>query len=594
MTVTMKKIQCVAWLGLMGTLAPVAATQVNDGAAINIHDISADLPGKMDGATALGRELSPSLRARGTAVPSEQAVVAPAKARPGPVDAVTTGLPPVASPALSRTARRAAPQDAKAAVARPVYTPDFSRQKMSFAQLIGKERIDLPDSSNVIGQPTGADVANVPAEDAWTLADIVSEGLAFSPVFRRSQAQLDTAVARRKQARADLLPVLSTSMKGGRAKVRTDGLSEKESNQYRTSMTRLVQPVYNQTYIGNLRSTIASEQSADYRMEAVRESVILSLVQATSALAASRVVIGFADEQESQLNEVFRYLETRAQAGASSTADLERARTRVLAARQNRIELQANYKSALYEVERLLGETPKALWLPYLNQLPALPQTKDELRRLMHEHNTELKALQMDIDAQQALVSASYGKMLPSVALSAEHDVQRNITGPTAKQTDKRILLTMNWAVSLGGKEVYGAQETKAELRSRETRNEEERKRLEQMLEADFALLQSATQRIATGESEQKAAETVVEAVREQLQTGRIGSLLDALDAFDRLFAARNRQVQALSQQIIAQAQLLRLIGMLGQITANVPASPGNNQQNVVPDTGPLSSQSGS
>lgn len=561
--------------------------------SMNLGEIASDQPGQIDNATSLGRELSVSLQhiTEETTKLNEQSS-APAKARTAEGALPSENLPPVAAPAAARAPRRSAPESIAPAgvLATPVYTPDFSRQKMSFGQLIGKKTVDLPNSNAALEQPKIAKDTNALASEAWSLTDIVNEGLVFSPVFKRAQAQFDTAEARKNQARADLLPTLSTSMKSGGAKVEMDDYDNRETGNYRTSLTRLIQPIYNQTYYSNLSSARLGKQSAEYRIVAAREAVILSLVQATSSLAAARVIIGFADEQEAQLNDVFRYLETRAQAGASSSADLERARTRVLAARQNRIELQANYKSALYEVERLLGEAPKALNLPYLNQLPSLPQTKEDLRRLMEEHNAGLKALKMDIEAQEAQVTAEYGKLMPSVALSLEHDMQRNVDGPSAKQTDKRIVLTMNWAVSLGGKEIYGAQEAKAGLRSNETKYQEERKRLDQMLDANFAMLQSTTQRIATGESEQQAAEKVVDAVGEQLKLGRIGSLLDALDAFDRLFAARNRQVNALSQQIIAQAQLLSMIGMLSQMTSGVPLQPEPLQQTNIPNNGQLSS----
>lgn len=554
--------------------------------------LSTEQPGSLDTATSLNRTLNPSLRNQPvlgtpTISPSGQ----PAAPRPQQ-PRVADGVPASGVPSSARFVRKEAPVVVADQSDKPaVYTPDFSRQKLSFAQLVGQARIDLPRFENAVSRQ-GQPVTDVPEAETWSMLGIVDEGLTFSPVYRRAQAQLDNAVARRKQARADLLPVFSTSIKGGHAAVKTEGVEEKSSNAYRTTLTRVTQPIFNQTYLYNLSSSRYNEQSADFRLVSARESVILSLIQATAALTASRIVIGFADEQEAQLNEVFNYLETRAQAGASSNADLERARTRVLAARQTRIELQANYKSALYEMERLLGAVPKAIVLPYLNQLPALPQTKEEIQRLMASYNTELKALKDDISAQQALVSAETGRMVPSLALSAEHDTQRNISGPTAMQTDKRLVLTMNWAFSLGGKEIYGAQEAKAELRNREARYQEESRRLEQMLEADFALLQSATQRITTGQAEQRAAEAVVAAVREQLQSGRIGSLLDALDAFDRLFAARNRQVQALSQQMVAQAQLLRLIGMLSQMA--IPAVlPSGDVQQLDASSGQLSTQNG-
>ena len=54
--------------------------------------------------------------------------------------------------------------------------------------------------------------------------------------------------------------------------------------------------------------------------------------------------------------------------------------------------------------------------------------------------------------------------------------------------------------------------------------------------------------------------------VREQIKNGRVGSLLEALDANEKYFNSRQRLIQTLAQQIQAQAQILRRIGVLGQI----------------------------
>jgi hypothetical protein len=89
-------------------------------------------------------------------------------------------------------------------------------------------------------------------------------------------------------------------------------------------------------------------------------------------------------------------------------------------------------------------------------------------------------------------------------------------------------------------------------------------------VDADFALLQSATLRIATAQAEQDAALLVLQSLQQQMKTGRVGSILEALDANERYFLSRQRMVQTLSQQMQAHAQLLRRLGMLSQIQGMV------------------------
>jgi outer membrane protein TolC len=125
----------------------------------------------------------------------------------------------------------------------------------------------------------------------------------------------------------------------------------------------------------------------------------------------------------------------------------------------------------------------------------------------------------------------------------------------------------MNWSVSLGGREYYGIQQASAELINRESRLQEEIEKFEQITDADITLLESAQLRKEAAMAEVQAAQSVVDAVQAQLASGRIGSLMDALDASERLFASRQRLIQAIGQQLKAQAQLLQRTGQLSNLT---------------------------
>jgi outer membrane protein TolC len=154
-------------------------------------------------------------------------------------------------------------------------------------------------------------------------------------------------------------------------------------------------------------------------------------------------------------------------------------------------------------------------------------------------------------------------KYLPVVGLSLERDVSKNVQGTNGPHTDTRALVVVNWATSLGGKEWFQAEQARSEMRAREAKLTDESQRLTQAIEADHALLQSAVLRMQTAQQEQASASTVVDAVAEQLQIGRLGSLLDALDASERYFQARQRLAQAIGQNIKAHAQILQRMGQL-------------------------------
>ena len=536
-----------------------------------IADVVADQVRDSDTSLSLGRQLSPGMQETVSRVEAASArgkrPVRPG-AREGSLSALDT-LASTVSPPPTRSARRSTPEQGSGNQAL-VYTPDFSRQVMSFAQLAGKDVVDLPR----LEDPTGAPFAAALNTDAttWGLPDILAEGLLVSPAQKQVAASLEIAQAQKDQANADWFPSASVRLTGGKSAADPGGLTD---DNYANHSLRVTQPVINRVLNHNVTSSERAQEAAFLRRDDNQEAVALSLTQATVNLAAARLTINFADALETQLINVLRYLETRAQAGATSQADLERARTRVAAAKQTRLDQQAAYKSSLYEVDRLTEQTPGALRLPFLNQLTPLPATQSEVRELVRQNSTSIKALQRDIESQEAVVASQKARLLPVFGLSLERDIQKNASSfETPVNSFNRLLGVVSWQASLGGKEFYIAEEARAELRKRQSKLEEESRKLDQAVESDFSSLLSATLRITAAETEQRAALAVVDAVQAQLQSGRLGNLLEALDASDRLFAARSRQIQALTQQFAAQSQLLRQMGQLARLAAPPAAEP--------------------
>jgi outer membrane protein TolC len=530
-----------------------------------IENVQSDKTGPLDNANTLGQTLSPQLvkkKEQGRTNAQQRADAPMPQGKP----MQNEQWPLLVAPNSQRMVKRPTAQSLEKEDGSPVYTPDFSRQRLTLAGLMNRSLIDLPDKS-VAELSTNGPLSKpeVDTAQAFNLYDLVALGLSYSPVMDQTRSQLDNAILRAKQVRADLFPKAGLRYANGPEKSQTIGAAANK-HQTTTVGVRLTQPIVNVPLIRDWMSELSARQSASWRMQASRETVSLAVTTAVTTLATARVILEFSDEQLTQFNELLDYVQSRAQTGAASNADLERARSRVLLARQIRIEQQATYRNALLELERLTGQVPAGLELPYLNQLPGLPATQAQLRRLVWDHSYDLRALKADIEAQRQIVSSQSSKLLPTLDLSLEHDEATNSGGISAKKTDNRIMAVMTWGVSLGGKEIYASQGAAAELANRQAKLTEEGEKLIQAIDADFALLQSATLRVNTGEAEQKSTAAVVSSVQQQLKTGRIASLLEALDAFERHFGARQRLAQTLSQQMLAQAQLLRRLGMLSQL----------------------------
>ena len=329
--------------------------------------------------------------------------------------------------------------------------------KFRLADLAGQELIDLPNFDSDTAYPTAQT-----ASTGMGLADLVSLSLQQSPQMRQARAQFESAEARVGVARADLLPATSIRVAKGPEKsestVQAIPTTGTNKHTYFSRTMRLTQPVFNVPVFKEFDSSRQNKDASALRLQSMREATSLAATKATIDLAVARITLNFSDAQLEQLNKILSYLEVRASAGASSQADLERARTRVLAARQIRLEQQTNYRNAMFELDRLTGLMPTALQLPFLQLLPALPALPDnygQIRQYVKEQNFDLLALRKDVNAQHSAVTGEYSKYLPVFGVSLEKDTTENVRGTNAPWTDTRALAVMTWNVSLGGKEYY-------------------------------------------------------------------------------------------------------------------------------------------
>ena len=432
-----------------------------------------------------------------------------------------------------------------------------SDQSLKLSDLAGSASIDLPGLDD-----DSAASANVAAR-AISLPNAVAQALRNSAQLSQVRAQYESSEARVGVTRADLLPNASLRWAGGPEKTESATIN---NHQYTSQSARLTQPLFNIPLYKEFDSSRQSKDATALRLQAMRETTALAATRATVDLAVARITLNFSDDQLDQLNKILSYLEARTSAGAASQADLERARTRVLAARQTRLEQQTNYSNAMQEIYRLTGASAQTLQLPSVNQLPAVPGSNNQIREMVKTKNFELLALKKEVDAQQSLVTAEYSKYLPVIGASLEYDSTENVGGTNALTTNTRALVVMTWNLSVGGKEYFAAQQASAELRNRQAKLDDETQRTTQATEADLTLLQSSSLRLQAAQAEQTSAQSVVNAVNEQLKTGRMGSLLEALDASDRLFGARSRITQALGQQMKAHTQLLNRLGLLSDV----------------------------
>ena len=427
---------------------------------------------------------------------------------------------------------------------------------LDFSRLVGatsiSTKLDAPLADN-----TGTVRANA-------LAELIGQALQKSPQLQQAQSQQDAALARQGLSRAELLPTLNLRVARGPERSESvnieGGVNE---HTFESTSLRISQSLINVPQIQEFRASRQSLEASEWRLSQARSQVALTVTRAVVDMASARIALDYSEQQLKELNRIMAFMEQRTAAGASSQADLERVRSRVLGARQTRLDQQTQFQNAQAELQRLTARVPEQLPLPSVAQFAALPNNMVEVKQQVEQHNPELRALRLELNAQEKMVTAEQSRFLPVLGLSLEQDRTRNARGENPRWTDTRAMLVLNWSLSLGGKEFYGVKQAGAELANRESRLQDELERLTQTTEADMTLLESAQLRTQAAQAEVEAAELVMAAVDAQLLSGRLNSLLDALDASERLYGSRQRLVQSIGQHIKAHTQLLQRMGLI-------------------------------
>ncbi len=427
---------------------------------------------------------------------------------------------------------------------------------LDFSRLVGATSI-----STKLDTPLSNSAATVRAN---ALSDLIGQALQKSPQLQQAQSQQDAALARQGLSRAELLPTMNLRVARGPERsesVNIEGGVNKHT--FESTSLRISQSLINVPQIQEFRASRQSLEASEWRLSQARSQVALTVTRAVVDMASARIALDYSEQQLKELNRIMAFMEQRTAAGASSQADLERVRSRVLGARQTRLDQQTQFQNAQAELQRLTARVPEQLPLPSVAQFAALPANLAEVKQQVEQHNPELRALRLELNAQEKIVTAEQNRFLPVLGLSLEQDRTRNARGVNPQWTDTRAMLVLNWSLSLGGKEFYGVKQAGAELASRESRLQDELERLTQTTEADMTLLESAQLRTQAAQAEVQAAEQVMAAVDAQLLSGRLNSLLDALDASERLYGSRQRLVQSIGQHIKAHTQLLQRMGLI-------------------------------
>jgi adhesin transport system outer membrane protein len=341
------------------------------------------------------------------------------------------------------------------------------------------------------------------------------------------------------------------------------------SHHYKERIWSVTQPIIDLSLISDLlaRHNLASSAAAEE--QGTRERVALDTVKSYYRLIMYSLTMSFAAEYQKQLDGLTGRMEARVSGGGAAQAELDRIKARSLLVESSIIDAQNNLESTLFEFRRLTGVDARYLTIPS-NYLPFVPSNVDDIVRRAVEGNPEFLTSIYRANAAEFDIATFLNRSLPKLQFQISStrtynsggsalDFEATDGGPFAYQNEKKAMMVLSWAFN---PTVDIPQTFAGYAKSREEfyKSVDIRKRVEEATRASFSALRTANTRISPMLEAVQASGKVVDAFELQYQDAN-RSVLDLLDAYERLFQAKRDLVAIMTTEAMAGYQLRRQMG---------------------------------
>ena len=555
-------------------------------------------------ATAAANAAGEAVRATEQSLKQPQLVIAPSSpeqlAKPGAAAVVPAQA--ASQQNTQQNAQQAAPQQAAKLNISPIglqpLNLDLPTQPQSVAdvsqlhlsRLFGVSTIPVAVGNEIHNEYLSTDYAEqthagqMPAATVETI-DIrgsTDAALEFSRDVHVADERVNQAEAQSKQARALLLPNLSVRYGKGREisspssaiDVRTGGRMDESTHTRTDRSITLRQPLLDLSSIYDWKRRQAIITSREESRRGSQGDAWLSTVNAYLGLTTSRLSADLSLGYENQLNELFTYIDKRATAGASSSADRERVRARSLSARSARTQQEAAHAAASIEFLRLTNVAPQNIRLPEREDMGNIPATAGDAIKIAMSNSPDIASLRQELRASEIDQNVARSRYAPRLDLELSRLTTDNAGGRVGEQDDKRFMLVMNWNLINGGGDYYLTKEKLSRIEEVRYRVDDLQRRISQAMISQYAILESSREQLVAGYRELNAITSAAAAMSEKMLAGN-QSLLDLLDVYDRQYQARTRLVTLHAQEIDALSQISRLLGQSQPATMVAGKVPG-------------------
>ncbi len=431
-----------------------------------------------------------------------------------------------------------------------------------------------PDPMAADAEDLGAPAPVSPATpgEAESLTDAIVASLRGNPEIQISLAQQDDARYGVNEARANYLPHVDVSGAWGREFART--IPQAPTQRYRSEATiSLNQNLWDfGVTINDIKRARASYRSAQWGTRERIEAISYDIANAYLGVLLQQNLVTLADGEIASVRKILRIVTVQKDLGLTTSADVERAQTRLDNVRSQLLDRQSALEQARNAYKRLTNHMPlRAAEVPAAGS--ALPESADVAVDLIDTRSPRLAQAVEDRRSLDKQYDSQADSALPRLGLTIASDYRQDVLGSTGRAVDARAMVTFSYRLYNGGAATAIKHRIAARLRQADYELDRRRREVEQDIRIDYSSLGAAREKIATIEAEIASAERVADLYKQQFRGGR-RTVFDLLDAEQLLFAAKAKQAANLIALRAAEYRVLQKLGGLFDLVSGGQALP--------------------
>lgn len=409
------------------------------------------------------------------------------------------------------------------------------------------------------GQP--AELREEVSTGPRSLVYAVRAALADSPDIGIVDAQLDDARAAIDVAAAERGPFVDLTATTGPESVYNETFTSVGENRTEISLS-LERTLYD---FGAIEEGIAQRRSLASAAELVRldtmEDVALETIFAYLDYLQNTELTVAAVRNTRNHQRIADLVAQNEQGGNATLADVNRALSRLEAARSSQLEAENAREDAIISFRRLTGLSPAEVQVPLILAPPSQSHAETAFGSAIVS-NPELQSIRREIDAFQRLLARQRAGMLPRIFVRVQGNVREDVGGPTGLARDASALVGFNTRLYSAGARQAQMEQTRAQIRELEETYRATLRDLEEEAEQIDQSQASASENSVFVNERFVTARDGLALFQEQFEAGE-RTAFELLDAQRDFFLAETERIDNRFERASNVYRELRLRGML-------------------------------